>query len=145
MEKELANGMTATYLDESKKLAADRWLVKLRCRIAIPLQGWMLDDMTGDDPQTLFCREQFDGCLAHEIVMERNFIGATDKERVMADIIERLEDTVLGYLSKEAFIRQLFTVRIAEFTQRYAQQGWIERLEENENISEPTDFSACFR
>jgi len=145
MEKELANGMTATYLDESKKIAADRWLVKLRCRTAIPLQGWMLDDMAGGDPQTLFCLEQLNGRLTHEIVMERNFIDAADKEKVMADIIERLEDTVLGYLSKKAFVRQLFTVKIAEFTQRYAQQGRTARLEEGEDISEPADFSACFR
>jgi len=145
MEKELANGMTATYLDESKKLAADRWLVKLRCRIAMPLQGWMLEEMAGDAPQTLFCREQFAGCLAHEVAMERNFIDAADREKVMAEMIERLEDTMLGYLAKEVFVRQLFTVKLAEFTRRYAQQGWTERLEDGGDIAEPADFSACFR
>ncbi len=145
MEKDLENGMTATYLDESKKLAADRWLVKLRCRIAMPLQGWMLDEMAGDDPLAFFCREQFAGCLAHEIVMERNFISASEREKVMTEIIEHLDDTMLAYLSKEAFVRQLFNVKIAEFTQRYAQLGWTERVEESGDISEPADFAACFR
>lgn len=145
MEKELANGMTATYLDESKKLAADRWLVKFRCRIAMPLQPWMLNDLAADDPQLSFCRQQFEGCLAHEVVMERNFIDVADKAQVMADMIERLEDTVLVYLSKEAFVRQLFASKLAEFRQRYAQQGWSERLAEGAEIPEPADFSACFR
>ena len=145
MEKELANGMIATYLDESKKLAADRWLVKFRCRIAMPLQQWMLDDLAATDPQTSFCREQFEGHLTHEIVMERNFIDATEKAQVMADMIERLDDTMLVYLSKETFVRQLFATKLTEFRQRYAQQGWDERPAEGAEIPEPADFSACFR
>lgn len=145
MEKELANGMTATYVDESKKLAADRWLVKLRCCIATPLKGWMLDDLAGDDPQTLFCRAQFAGRLAHEIVMERNFIDAAEKDLVMDELIERLENTVLGYLERELFVRQLFAVKMKEFAELYARQGWTERLEEGGEPAEPADFSACFR
>jgi hypothetical protein len=145
MENKLANGMTVTYLDESKGLAADRWLVKLRCRIAMPLQDWMLSDMARDDPQALFCREQFAGHLVHEIVQERNFIDVTDKERVLTEIREHLDDSVRSYLSKGVFVRQLFKVKLAEFIQLYTQQGWTGRLEEGVEIEDPTDFSACFR
>ena len=145
MQKELANGMTATYVDESKKLAADRWLVKLRCRIAMPLAGWMLDELAGDDPQANFCRAQFAGRLAHEIVMERNFIDAADRERVLAELIERLENTVLGYLEREVFVRQLFAVKRAEMLERYAQQLASAGVDEEDEGPEPADFSACFR
>jgi len=143
MEKELANGVTVSCHDESRKLAADRWLVRLRCRAAIPLQGWMWESLQGDDPQTVFCREQLDGQLLHEIVMERNFIDAGDKDQVLAELVEQLEGTVVGYLGKEAFVRQLFTIKLAEVTQLYAQQGWTERVEEDD-LPGPADFSACF-
>ncbi len=145
MEKELTNGMTISCHDESKKLAADRWLVKLRYRAAIPLQEWMREALAGDDPQTVFCREQLGGQLVHEIVMERNFIDEADREGVLAEIIEHLESTVLGYLSKEAFVRQLFTIKLAEGAQVYAQQGWPQRVEEGEDPPGPADFSDCFR
>ena len=145
MEKELANGMTLTYLDESKKLAADRWLVKLRCQVTIPLQAWMTEAMAGDDPQVVFCREQLGGQLAHEIVMERNFIDEKDKDSLRTELIERLEEAVLRYLSKEAFVRQLFTIKLAEGAQLYVQQGWTQRVEEGEDPPGPADFSACFR
>ncbi len=146
MEKELPNGMTITYVDESKKLAADRWLVKLRCRIAIPLQGWMLEALAGDDPETVYCLEQLGGRLLHEMVMERNFIDGTEKDRLKEEMIERLEDAVLGYLSKEAFVRQLFTVKLAEVREEYVRQGWNRPVPDaGDDTPEPDDFSACFR
>lgn len=143
--QKLANGVTVTYLDESKIMAGDRCLVRSRCRITIPLQGWMLETLAGDDPQTRFCREQFDGTLVHEIVQERIFIDAADKEKVMAEIIAQLENSVLRYLSKEAFVRRLFAVKNAECIQRYALQRWADGQGDGEEVAEPDDFSACFR
>lgn len=145
MEKELPNGLTATYLDESKKLAGDRWLVKFRCRVAMPLQGWMEDDLAGDDPQTVFCRAQFAHGLVYELVQERNFIDATVRETVLAELIAGLDQTLLAYLAKEAFVRQLFAVKRAEFAQAYVRQGWTESEGEGQDVPEPDDFSACFR
>lgn len=145
IEKELANGAMVTYLDESKKLAADRWLVKLRCRVAIPLQAWMSDALSGEDPQTVFCREHLGGQLVHEIVVERNFIDETEKERLKAEMTERLEDATLEYLSREVFVRQLFTVKLAEAKDHYARQGWKPLAEDGDSTPEPDDFSACFR
>lgn len=145
MGKKLTNGMTITYQDESKRLAADRWLVKLRCLAAIPLQGWMREALAGDDPPTVFSRERLGGQLAHEIVMERNFIDEADKERVLAELIAQLERTAFEYLAKETFVRQLFTIKMAEASRLYAQQGWTPKLDEEEDSPGPADFSACFR
>jgi hypothetical protein len=143
--KELANGVTITYVDESKKLAADRWLVKLRCRATIPLQGWMWNSMLGEDPRTIFCRERLAGGLAHEIVMERNFIDKTERERLLAEMVCTLEETVLGYIGREAFVRQLFTRKLAESTLHFDQQRPEFLVDDVEEPPGPADFSACFR
>lgn len=145
MERKLANGMTITCQNESKKLAADRWLVKFRYRAAIPLQGWMQEAMAGSDPKTVYCREQLGEGLIHEFVMERNFIDEAEKDRLLAEIIERHEEAVLGYLSKETFVRRLFRLQLTEISRQYVQQGWVERTADGDEVPEPADFSACFR
>lgn len=143
--KELANGVTITYVDESKKIAADRWLVKLRCRATVPLQGWMWDAMVGEDPRTVFCRERLAEGLLHEVVMERNFIDQSERERLITEMIATFEESVLGYIARETFVGQLFTRKLHEATEEY---GWSRPemvAEEVEDPPGPADFSACFR
>lgn len=145
MEKKLVNGVTISYLDESRKLAGDRWLVKLRCQATIPLQEWMRKALEGTDPQLVFCREQFGEYVTHEVVRERYFIAEGDKDQLFSELVQGLEDTVLEYLAREAFVRQLFAVRLAEFAERHGQQGWDTPVNEEEDDPGPADFSACFR
>ena len=145
MEKALANGVTLIYLDESKKLAGDRWLVKLRCRVSTPLQGWMREAVSGSDPQTQFCRERLGETLVHETVMERNFIDQKAREGVFAEMVRSVEETMLSYVSAEGFVRQLFAKRLAEVTAHYPPQGQTPILDEEEDPPGPADFSACFR
>ena len=143
-EKELANGMRLEYLDESKKLAGDRWLVKLRLRLSIPLQDWMEDALGGDDPQSLFCREEFGDRLVHELFRERNFIDAGDKEALLSEMVHGFAEDMAGYLGKETFIRQLFTLKLAQATERYLLKDRDETVSEDDDDPGPADFSACF-
>lgn len=145
MEKTLVNGVTLIFLDESKRVAGDRWLVKLRCRVSTPLHGWMREALAGSDPQTLFCRERLGECLCHETVMERNFIDEAEREGVFAEMVRSLEETMLSYFSAEGFGRQLFAKRLAEATQDFSLQGQTPILVEDEDPPGPADFSACFR
>jgi len=145
MERKLANGMTITYRDQSKKLAGDRWLVSCRCRVSLPLSSWMDQELSGDDPQTIFCREQFAGAVAHEMVLERTFIDAADRHRVLAELMRCFEENLEGYLAKEGFVQKLFAAQRKEFAQRYAEQSWGEEDKGQEPSPEPADFSACCR
>ena len=143
--KELANGVTITYVNESKRLAGDRWLVKLRCRATIALQGWMRDALVGEEPLTVFCRECLAEGLIHEMVMERNFIDQTENERLLTEMISELDKSVLGYMARETFVRQLFTRKLAEATEAFACQRPEMPVEDSEDPPGPADFSACFR
>lgn len=147
IEKELANGMRVDYLDESKKLAGDRWLVRLRFRGFIPLQGWMKASLVGDDPQTVFCREEFGDRLVHEVIRERNFIDEGEKDALLSEMVQAFEQDIAGYLEKETFARQLFTLKLGQTTERYLRQERIAPLMSNEedDAPGPADFSACFR
>jgi hypothetical protein len=144
MEKELANGMSLDYLDESKKLAGDRWLVKLRLRLSMPLQDWMQDLLKGEDLQTTYCREALGDRLVHEVIRERNFIDEGDKEALLSEMVHSFEENIADYLQKETFVRQLFALKLTQLTEQFAQQARDVRAEE-EDTPEPADFSACFR
>lgn len=146
MEKTLANGVTIAYLDESKKVAGDRWLVKLRCRVSAPLQGWMVEAVSGSDLQAAFCRQRLGAGLRHETVLERNFIDAGARERVLAEMIDGLEETLLGYLATEGFARQLYRKQLAEATEHFRRQAVppVPQAEVDDPPG-PADFSACFR
>lgn len=145
-KEQLTNGITITYLDESKKIAGDRWLVKIRCQASIPLQGWMREALSKEDAQTAFCREQFNGQLLYETISERNFIDDEDKTKVLLQLRNCFEDNALCYLAKEVFVRQLFVVRQAECVKQYVLQLNTSSLPEvGEDDHGPADFSSCFQ
>lgn len=148
MDKKLANGLAIRYQDESKKLAADRWLIKLRCQAFIPVQDWMREALAGDDPCTAFCRRELGKHLAYEVVLERNFIDECEGERVRQELVGAFESSVLSYLEKEVFVRQLFATHRVALEERYARLAWSEAgsvVEEGDETPGPADFSACFR
>ncbi|MBA3016009.1 MAG: hypothetical protein FP815_13850 [Desulfobulbaceae bacterium] len=145
-KEKLTNGITIRYFDESKKIAGDRWLVKLRCHASIPQQEWMMEALNGDDEQTLFCREQFGGQLFYEAFRERNFIDDGEKDNVLIQLRNCFDDNVLGYLAKEEFVKQLFTTRRSEWEKQYLLQSKSSLLQDvgDDDDPEPVDFSACF-
>lgn len=147
MKEKLTNGITLSYYDESKKIAGDRWLVKLRCQASIPLQEWMVDALSGDDRQCVFCREQFNGQLHHETITERNFIDDEEKDTVLMQLRNCFDDDALRYLAKEIFVRQLFTKKQKECIELYHLQLKTSLLPEvgDEDGPDPVDFSACFQ
>ncbi len=120
-------------------------MVKLRCRATIALQGWMRDALVGEEPLTVFCRKCLAEGLIHEMVMERNFIDQTENERLLTEMISELDKSVLGYMARETFVRQLFTRKLAEATEAFACQRPEMPVEDSEDPPGPADFSACFR
>jgi len=149
IKEQLTNGITVTYHDESRRIAADRWLVKLRCEASLPWQAWMDEVLSGDpQEQAAFCRQFFDGRLCYETVRERNFIDETEKEKLFRELCRSFADNALRYLEREDFVRQLFVTRRSEYVEQYLllQQSQYHSLVDDGNESpEPTDFSACFQ
>lgn len=147
MKEKLTNGITISYYDESKKIAGDRWVVKLRCQASVPLQQWMLDELKGDDEQTTFCRNYFDGQLLYETTKERNFVDEEQKTKTLEQLQKSFNDNALRYLAKEVFIRQLFVTEKIKCTEQYILQLNTSLLPKVNDDDAPdlVDFSACFQ
>jgi hypothetical protein len=137
------NGLTLTYIDESKKIAGDRWQIKIRCVASLPLNETMravLRELSPEE-QEFIHNELTDG-LRHEQLWERQFVDNEVKEQVMAKELER-STKLFPYLSQADFGEKLFNQRLSELRQAFKQRPLPP--DTASTIPEPDDFSACFK
>lgn len=146
-QQEIAGGIVVTIHDQSKRVAADRWLVKIRCEATVPLPAACVGDLVEEDAELkAMVLARLGDRLSLVVVKERNFIDAQEKEAVLAGLVANVRENVLGYLASPQFPARLFASRYAELRESCVverhYQGLSVKDEEDEG---PTDFSALFR
>jgi hypothetical protein len=100
---ELKNGLTMVLVDNSKKIAADRWYIHIRVEIRIPVQKkWFAKDPIDDGRY-----QEILDTLGEEVVFsqkkERNFISEEAKDQIVKDICDRALQTGLTYCARDTF------------------------------------------
>ncbi|MFC1512817.1 hypothetical protein ACFL5J_00010 [Thermodesulfobacteriota bacterium] len=145
-ETKLANGLTLSFSDCCKLVAADRWLVKMQGEMILPLADVAWSDADNEDPQLLArIKERLGESISYILSKERNFIGATEKDAVLADLVSQVENNLLGYLSDPSFPQKLFLQRYEEMRQQCLIEGQQPQAPVGDEDDAPADFSACFR
>lgn len=147
--EKLSNGILVSYYDLSKKVAGDRWLIKLVCEAAIPFAKVTENtSMNGEDEEILGAMEErFGNNLTFDLAKERNFIDEAEKDLVFADLLDQLRRNALAYLENDMFPQKLFTRTFAEFKREYLTRKEL-GLFDDQDVEEddgPADFSACFK
>ncbi len=141
--KLLPNGLTLTYIDESKKIAEDRWQIKIRCVASLPLNETMHAALNEFSPEEReFIHNELADGLRHEQLWERQFVDHDAKEQVMAEELERSEK-LFPYLGQADFGEKLFKQRLSELRQSFKQRPLPP--DPASATPEPDDFSACFK
>jgi len=144
-KEQLANGMVLSVYDKSRKIAGDRWFVKIDCVASIPLP----QDAIARKLDTLELREciqnEFGGNLVFSVSKERNFISADDKDLIIAQSVSQVFDNMAGYINNQKFKQRLFDIKYKDAKNHCLHQAAIRKAEEEKNIEEPADFSACFK
>lgn len=141
--KLLPNGITLTYIDESKKIVGDRWQVKIRCVASLPLNEAMratLHELSPEERE--FIHNELTDGLRHEQLWERQFVDNDVKEQVMDKELER-SAKLFPYLGQKDFGEKLFNQRLSELRQAFKQRPLPQAAPST--IPEPDDFSACFK
>ncbi len=139
--EKLANGLTLVFDDVSKNITGDRFLVRLRCTISIPLLAGMEEEISQCGEACNFIKGRMQDGFQHELNWERNFVDEKEKDENL-DLLMARAQSIFGYLANEEFISRLFQKRLAELKQEYiCQNDLIESAPEDD---EPADFSACF-
>jgi len=81
----LKNGLTLEIYDQSRKIAGDRWLVKMAAKIDIPVDCLHLGNGLNKQVSLNSLKRSFDNFLRYEQKGERNFVGDQQKDTVFND------------------------------------------------------------
>ena len=143
-DEQLANGVVVRFYDESRRVAGDRWQVKVRCDAVVSVSESFWSLVSGG-PELI---EEIRAALGGEIILtnvtERNFISAEEKEVLVAEIVSRARKNIFGYLADPGFPERYFErcfKEAREEIERKKREVWAP---DNEAIDEPVDFSHLF-
>ena len=101
----LENGLILEIYDHSRKIAADRWLVKMVSKVDIPID-YLIRNAGGSSQLNLNIdelRNFFNACIRYVQKRERNFINETEKDTVFDDLLTSFLKSSQAYLSHPDF------------------------------------------
>ena len=108
----LENGLDMEFYDSSKKIAGDRWQVKLIVKIEIPVSDYLKDieaDLDADEVLKTLGQS-----IVYEKSMERNFIDNEEKEKLINDFCDSFLKSASPYLSVPNFPAQFIVTKYGE-------------------------------
>ena len=143
-DEQLANGVVVRFYDESRRVAGDRWQVKVRYDAVVSVSETFWSLVRGE-PELM---EEIRAALGGEIVLtnvnERNFISAEEKEVLVAEIVSRARKNIFGYLADPGFPELYFKRCFKEAREEIGRRKREVRVPDNEDVEEPVDFSHLF-
>jgi len=142
------NVIAMNFMDRSRKIAGDRWLVELVGEMEIPIPQNFWDAVSENDTQLLDCiQKKLGDRLRFSISRVRNFVADGDKKAVMDELLSRFEENIVPYMDKPDFVRKLFVRNFNEarkkcISDQYISPSDVQPAEEDEG---PADFSDLFK
>lgn len=116
---ELKNGLTLLCLDQSKKIAGDRWYICVTIHIDIPVDKVWFTNQLVDDKKF----QQISRTLGKQVVFEqkkeRNFVSADLKDQMVKDFSRRAEELAAQYFSHPDFAAKYILKVYADQQRRY--------------------------
>ena len=102
-DHELENGLLLSILDESRKIAADRWQVRIRFTVAVPVADHYGSIPPGKIPPMSEVLALLGPSAVYEKVKDRNFISAEDKDDVLSALVDTFMNDAAPYLGRATF------------------------------------------
>lgn len=109
---DLENGLQLEFHDASKKVAGDRWMVKLIATINIPVKNYlehMPSDIDANDVLKVIGEN-----VRFEKPMERNFVDDNEKETMLNGFLDTFIEASVPYFSTPNFPRQFIIKKYKE-------------------------------
>ena len=119
----LGNGLILEIYDHSRKVAGDRWLVKMTSKIDIPID-YQIRNARGISQLNLNIdglNKFFNECIRYEQARERNFIHEMEKDTVFNDLLSSFLKSSQAYLSHPDFPIRCVT---REYLKKKQQSTW---------------------
>lgn len=100
---ELENGQTLGIYDESRKIAADAYVVIMGIRMKISIQKNLFTAQDITDEKFADILEIVGEDILYEYKSERNMIMAKEKDQVFESQVDTFEKNMVPYISKPIF------------------------------------------
>lgn len=146
---QLTNKLEVSLYDHSRKVAGDRWLVKVKCVASaeLPQDFFSKKFDEENDPELVDeIKDRFGKNLLFEINRELNFVDENEKDESIVFLIGSLKENMIDYMGRKSFIDKLLLKKYNEYRQEVLTRKNFEFTDQNEKEDEgPADFSSCFR
>ncbi len=136
------NGLDLKINDCSRKVAADRWLVKIAVVISCVPGGLHLYREQFSWADSSCWRELGNGPLM-ELARERNFIDRKDVDEIRDGIVNGLRTDIVNYLADPSFTVKLVSRRLEEIAKKFSRQPALPPGSDEDDG--PADFSYLFK
>jgi len=117
----LKNRMQLDIYDGSKKLAGDRWLIKLIARMEIPVSEAFLYNGS----QSMETVNEIKNVLGEKVFFEqkreRIFIDETEKETIFKELYDNFMSNTVQYLSNDAFPKKYI---LKKYREKVEKDSW---------------------
>jgi hypothetical protein len=108
---DLESGLTLEFINLSRKIAGDRYLVALMTRIKVPVEKRWFSEKDLSLPDIAEIRKKVGKAVFFEHKKERNFIDEGQKEEVLNELIQVAEEYGVRYLGHPDFPKKLILKR----------------------------------
>jgi hypothetical protein len=114
----LPNGLQAEFVDFSRRVAGDRWLVGFDVRIPIKVEEKdFLQFDNSSEVMEKFLSSHGD-TVFFEIKRERNFIDEKEKDDILEDMLKKVKQHMLEYMGHADFAKGVKREKLKEFEER---------------------------
>ncbi len=115
----LDNGLELNFVDRSKQIATDRWYVSVTVQVEIPVEKKWFDRQIFSDIDFEGIRRELGDVVRFEQKKDRNFISASQKDRLIEDICEMTLKTTKRYLESENFPAKFILKQYSEKQRKF--------------------------
>ena len=149
-QRSLENNMRLTVYDQSKKMAGDRWLIKIICEAELPVDEAFFSRVDEADlALQAEIREKMAGSVKFSATKERTFIAETERAALVELMVADILTNMVTYLNKPGFPEKLFArkyeeIRLACSTARHY-RSLPDEDRDGDADDGPADFSSCFK
>lgn len=112
--RRLSNGLSLQCLDQSKKITAERWYLCVSVRMKIPVERKWFVKFAVDEEKFQRIRRRLGSEVFFEHKTVRNLISVDQKDRVLKDICDNVEETTIKYLGHDDFAAKCILKRYTE-------------------------------
>jgi len=141
----LPNDIKVAIYDLSKKIAGDRWFIRICCLATLSLNDTLLGELSEDEEMTAAFKERYNNGISLNLVKERNFIDETVKDQVVQELLDQIYEHSLDYMKNQTFPLKLVKSKFDAFKKEYYYRKEMQVTDDNDEDDGPADFSACFK